>query len=210
MPAGSSKFTDDYRLSRQHQLFLTTSPTFAGPDPAYVAVHESSSASVTVAEPTLSSTDLITFPVAGSFTVRTCRLTSSTSPTCTPDFFPTFRISVFPETSATNPFTISFSLGIFPAASSSCVPVSSTALWTASPRMVLAKLLLPMSRPPPPPPLQPPPPPSNAVLERVDSPLPVAEARISPVDTLMIRAVIPTTALALLVPTPPSPNLPKP
>src|SRR5277367_7110981 len=106
MPAGSPKVTDCRQSSHKHQLFFTTSPTFAGPDPAYVAVHESSSASVTVAEPTLSSTDLITFPVAGSFTVRTCRLTTNTSPTCTPDFFPTFRISVFPETSATNPLTI--------------------------------------------------------------------------------------------------------
>src|SRR6516162_1377890 len=192
-----------------HGLF-TTSPTFAEPEPLKVPVAESLSASVTVISPTLSSTDLMTLPVAGSFTTRTCREIVSLSPTFTPAFFPTLTISVLPETSATRPFTSSLIVGTFSTAESSCVPVSSTALCTASPRIVLAKLLLPMSSEPPPPPLQPPPPPRSDVLERVDSPAPVTAATISPVDVLTIRALMPTTALALLVPTPPRPNLPSP
>src|SRR5208282_1681290 len=198
------------QFSRQKSQFLTTSPTFAGPAPANVAVAESSSTSVTVASPTLSSTDLITLPVAGSFTTRTWRVTVSLSPTFTPAFLPTLIMSVFPVASATSPEITSVRVGIFSASSSSLLPTSSTALCVASPRMVFAKLLLPMSKPPPPPPDHPPPPPNRAVLERVDSPKPCTEARISPVETLITRAVIPTTALALLVPTPPMPKRPRP
>src|SRR5271170_1594031 len=160
------------QFSRQESQFLTTSPTFAGPAPANVAVAESSSTSVTVASPTLSSTDFITLPVVGSFTTRTCRETVSLSPTFTPAFLPTLMINVFPVASATNPETTSVRAGIFSASSSSFAPTSSTALCVASPRIVFAKLLLPMSRLPPPPPVHPPPPPNRAVLERVDSPSP--------------------------------------
>src|SRR5580693_6142908 len=197
LDAGSRSPTGEHLLSRKLNYgVFTMSPTFAPPAPVKVAVAESSSTSVTVASPILSTTALITLPVAGSFTVRTGRLTSSLSPTFTPPFLPTLIISVLPVTSATNPLTEILLVGILSAASSSFVPVSSTALRVASPRIVFAKLLLPMSR-------LPPPPPSREVPERADSPIPLADARISPVDTLITRAVMPTTAFALLVPTPP-------
>ena len=47
--------------------FLMASPTLAAPAPVKVAVAESSSTSVTVAEPILSVMDLMTLPVAGIF-----------------------------------------------------------------------------------------------------------------------------------------------
>src|SRR5580692_8946602 len=209
LDAGSRSPTGEHLLSRKLNYgVFTMSPTFAPPAPVKVAVAESSSTSVTVASPILSTTALITLPVAGSFTVRTGRLTSSLSPTFTPPFLPTLIISVLPVTSATNPLTEILLVGILSAASSSFVPVSSTALRVASPRIVFAKLLLPMSRLPPP--VHPPPPPSREVPERADSPIPLADARISPVDTLITRAVMPTTAFALLVPTPPRPKRPSP
>src|SRR3974377_2171288 len=99
--------------------FFTTSPTFAGPDPENDAVAESASTSVTVASPTLSSTDLITFPVAGSLITRTCLVTFSLSPTFTPAFDPTFMMMVVPLTSATKPLTSSLTVGTLPAEESS-------------------------------------------------------------------------------------------
>ena len=63
---------------------FTASPTFGGLAPVNVAVADPSSTSVTTAVPTLSVIVLSTFPVEGSFTVRTARLTSSWSPTLTP------------------------------------------------------------------------------------------------------------------------------
>ena len=87
------------------------SPTLAAPAPAKVAVAESSSTSVTVAEPILSAMDLMTLPVAGSFTTRTGRLTSTMSPTFRPAFLPTLTMSVVPETSATRPLTSSLTVG---------------------------------------------------------------------------------------------------
>src|SRR6266852_4373118 len=163
-------------------IFFTTSPTLAEPVPLNVAVAESSSTSVTVAIPILSVTALITFPVAGSFTTRTWRLTSSLSPTFTPTFLPTVTMMVLPVTSATTPLTVRFKISTLDEAAFNCLAVSSTAPRTASPRMVLAKLLLPMSRPPPPPPDHPPPAPSSEVLPREDSPFPETPAIISAED----------------------------
>src|SRR3981189_2757678 len=180
-------------------LFLATSPTFTAPPPLNVAVQESSSTSVTVAWPILSVTALITFPVVGSFTTRTCRLISSMSPTFTPAFLPTFRISVVPDTSATTPLIACFCASTFPEAAFSCSAVLSTAARTASPRMVLAKLLLPMFKPPPPPPPPPPPAPISEVLPRVDSPFPVTAAMISAVEVLITRALTATAAVVVLV-----------
>ncbi len=80
--------------------------------------------------------------------------------------------------------------------------MSSTALWVASPRMVLPKLLLPMSTAPPPPPPPPPPAPRSEVPPREDSPVPVTAEMISPVLTLTIRAETATMAFEFLVPMP--------
>src|SRR5579871_4905135 len=99
--------------------FLMASPTLAGAAPVKVAVAESSSTSVTVAEPTLSVMDLMTLPVAGSFKTRTGRLTSRMSPTFTPAFLPTLRMSVLPLTSATRPLTSSLTVGTLVAEASS-------------------------------------------------------------------------------------------
>src|SRR5882672_1025460 len=116
------------------------------------------------------------------------------SPTFTPAFLPTLRISVPPVTSATTPLMACFCASTFPEAAFSCSAVLSTAPRTASPRMVLAKLLLPMLKPPAPPPPPPPPAPISEVPERVDSPLPVTAAMISAVEVLITRALISATA----------------
>ena len=153
-----------------------------------------------------------TFPVAGSFTVRLARLISSLSPTFNPVLLPTFRISVFPLTSATRPDTSTLRVGRLAAEVSSWVAVVVTAWITASPIMVSAKLLLLISKKPPPPPPLPPPAPSSEVPERLDSPSPVTAARISPVVVSTSLAVMPHTALACFTFAPPSPKgpLPKP
>src|SRR5262249_13212337 len=65
--------------------------------------------------------------IAGSLIVRTGRLISSLSPTCTPALLPTFRTSVLPLTSATRPDTSILCVGIFAEAPSSCVARESTA-----------------------------------------------------------------------------------
>src|SRR5271168_5034712 len=95
-------------------------------------------------------------------------------------------------------------VGKVAAALSSCVAQSATALFTASPRMVCEKLLLLMSKAPPPPLYPLPPPPPRNKPEREDSPLPVTEARISPVVVLTRRAVMATTALDSFLPAPAS------
>ena len=77
--------------------------------------------------------------------------------------------------------------------------IFSTDTFTASPMIVFWKLLLPKSTLPPPKPPQPPPPPVSDVLVRFDSPMPSATARISPVSTLIRRAVRPTMALLSLL-----------
>src|SRR6202030_358811 len=162
---------------------------------------------VAVPLPILSVMAFDTLPVAGSFTVRTCRLISRVSPTFSPVLLPTLIISVFPLTSATSPDTETFTVGRFPAAVSSCVAVSATAACTASPKIVCPKLLLPISSPAAPPLPPPAPAPISDVPDRCDSPFPVTAAKISPVVVFTKRAVMPTTALDFLVPIPPSPNL---
>ena len=84
---------------------------------------ESSSTSVTVASPTLSSTDLMTLPVAGSLTVRTCARHISLSPTLTPALLPTLIMSVLPLASATKPEWRSRG-GSWPLLRPVCSPVS--------------------------------------------------------------------------------------
>jgi len=115
-----------------------------------------------------------------------------------------------PLTSATRPEISALCVGIAEALSSSCCPRESTALCTASPRMVAPKFELLMSNAPPPPPPEPAPAPTRVVPPRDDSPLPSATARISAVLVSIIRAVTATTAFELRLCTPPSPILPSP
>src|SRR5947209_3360623 len=156
---------------------LATSPTLADPRPANETVAESASTSVTVASPILLVMVFKTLPVAGSFMVRPARLISNRSPTFNPDLLPAFKIRVLPLTSATRAFTSTLRVGRLPAAAVSCVPVETTDLFTASPRMVWPKFELLISKAPTPPPPPPPPPPSSEVPERVECPSPVKIGR---------------------------------
>src|SRR5262249_30622666 len=120
------------------------------------------------------------------------------------------RIRVLPLTSATIPEYSDFTVGMDPALESSWSPVDLTAAITASPRIVLAKLELLVSKAPAPPPPPPPPAPTREAPLRLDWPSPVTAARISAVLVSTMRALMLQTALESRFCTPPRPNLPSP
>ena len=116
-----------------------------------------------------------------------------------------------PATAATRPWTTTWRTATRPRSAMTFVLIFSTAAFTASPMIVLWKLLLPKFTLPAPKPPQPPPPPVNEVPMRLDRLQDLRRRQgFQPVSTLTTRAVRPTIALLSLTLTPPRPNRPRP
>src|ERR1700733_16164313 len=94
------------KVSRPYGTYcgrFTASPTFGVPAPSNFPTAEPLSTLVTVNIPIGESMVRRTFPLAGSFTVRTTRVTASLSPTFTPALDPTLMMISPPDASATKP-----------------------------------------------------------------------------------------------------------
>src|SRR5271165_1718655 len=87
-------------------VFVFTASPVLNPDPDTTEqTEETSSTSVTFTMPIELLKRRRTCPVAGSLISLVTRSTLSSSPTFTPDFAPTFRITWPPSTAATRPWT---------------------------------------------------------------------------------------------------------